>query len=490
MYINGKKVQSKTDKWYDVHNPATGELIAQTPLCTPDEMETAAAGCAEAFKTWKKVPVSARARIMHKYEAVVREKTSELADDIVRENGKTKADAVGDVFRGQEVVELATSVPVLMQGEALQGVASGVDTHSYRVPLGVCGSITPFNFPAMCPMWSFPLAVTCGNTCLMKPSERVPLTAVRLAELATEVGLPPGVMNIMHGTHDAVNFLCDDERIQSLSFIGGNVAGQHIYSRGAQHGKRMQINGAAKNHAVVMPDAHEESVIAQLTAASCGAAGQRCMAISVAVFVGEGKRLIPKVAERMATLKVGPGADPSSDLGPLISLASKTRAEGLIKSGVDEGAELVLDGRNPSVPKGCENGYFLGPTLFRGVKKGMQIYDEEIFGPVLCCVEVDTFDEAINFINEHPCGNGTSVFTSSGAAARKYIDDIEAGQIGINVPIPVPMPMFSFTGAKKSFLGDLNFYGKAGVQFFTRVKTITQTWKEDTVLRTAGVGAH
>mmetsp|Transcript_32582 Transcript_32582/g.86743 ORF Transcript_32582/g.86743 Transcript_32582/m.86743 type:complete len:431 (-) Transcript_32582:237-1529(-) len=430
---------------------------------------------------------------MHKYQGAIRDNTDALAKVLTEEQGKTIADAKGDIFRGLEVVEMSTNVPAMLQGESLQNVAKSVDIHSYRVPLGVAAGIAPFNFPAMIPLWMFPPAVTAGNTFLMKPSERVPLTAVMLAEMANDCGLPPGVLNIVHGGHDTVNFICDNEHIKAVSFVGGNIAGAHIYERAGKNGKRAQCNMGAKNHAVILPDADPRSVVNQIVGASCGAAGQRCMALSVAVFVGDSKRWIPMIAEEAAKLTVGPGNMDGIDIGPLISKQAKARVEGLIQSGVDEGAELLLDGRNPSVPKGYENGYFTGPTIFTKVKPGMQIYDQEIFGPVLTCIEVDTFDEAIKLVNSNPFGNGTAIFTRSGGAARKYVDQIEAGQVGVNVPIPVPLPMFSFTGNKKSILGDLNFYGKAGVNFYTQLKTVTSAWREDDhveKLSTAGVGAQ
>jgi len=493
MILDGKRVQSRGTTFFDVHNPATGKLIARTPQCTPAELEQAAESSAEAFKSWRTTPPSNRARVMHKLEGAIRDNTEALAKVLTEEQGKTIADAKGDIFRGLEVVEMACSVPTMLQGETLMNVANSVDTHSYRVPLGVAGGICPFNFPAMIPLWMFPVACTAGNTFLLKPSERVPLTAVMLAEMANDCGLPPGVLNVIHGAHDTVNFLCDNKHVRALSFVGGNAAGAHIYQRAGKTAKRAQCNLGAKNHAVILPDADPASVVNQLVGASGGAAGQRCMALSVAVFVGSAKEMIPQVAEAMALLKVGPGHESGTDCGPLISKAAKARVEGLIQSGVDEGATILLDGRNPSLPKGYEDGYFCGPTVFSGVTKGMQIYDQEIFGPVLCCVELDTYDEAIRFVNENPYGNGTAIFTRNGAAARRYVDEIQAGQVGVNVPIPVPLPMFSFTGNKGSILGDMNFYGKAGVNFYTQLKTVTSAWRKDDYvekLTTAGVGAE
>jgi len=492
MVIHGEKIQSKATTFYDVTNPANGELVARTPQCTPDELKAAADSAAEAYKTWRTTPPSTRARVMHKLEGAIRDGTEELAKIITLEQGKTIADAKGDIFRGLEVVEMSCGIPALLQGETLPNVATSVDTHSYRIPLGVTAGIAPFNFPAMIPLWMFPVACTSGNTMLMKPSERVPLTSMALSDMAHECGLPPGVLNTIHGGHDTVNFICDNEHIRAISFVGGNNAGMHIYNRAGLNGKRAQCNMGAKNHALIMPDADPVSVANQLTGAAGGAAGQRCMALSVAVFVGPAKAMIPAVTEQMAKLKCGPGNSSESDLGPVISMAAKERIEEMIQSGYDQGADVLLDGRNPQVPAGCENGYFVGPTVFGNVQRGMRIYDEEIFGPALCCVNVDTLDEGINFINENPYGNGTAIFTRSGAAARKFVDQIECGQVGVNVPIPVPLPMFSFTGNKKSIVGDMNFYGKAGVRFHTQLKTVTSAWRDDghiEKLSTAGVGA-
>jgi malonate-semialdehyde dehydrogenase (acetylating)/methylmalonate-semialdehyde dehydrogenase len=493
MFLDGKAVQSTSKEFFDIHNPATGDVIARTPLCTQSEMEAAADSCAEAFKSWRKVPPSARARVMHKLEEAIRDSTDELAQILTKEQGKTIPDAKGDIFRGLEVVEISTSIPSMLQGETLPGVANSVDTHSYRVPLGVCAGICPFNFPAMIPLWMFPMATTAGNTFLMKPSERVPMTSMKLAELANDCGLPAGVLNIIHGTKDAVNFICDNKHIQGVSFVGSNQAGEYIYNRATANDKRAQCNMGAKNHAVILPDADLTSTVNQLVGASMGAAGQRCMAISVAVFVGKAKEMIPRIVEESAKLRVGPGLEGTSDVGPVISAAAKQRIEGLIASGVSDGAKILLDGRNPSVPSVNQDGYFVGPTVFSGVERGMQIYDQEIFGPVLCCVGMDSYDEAIDFINANQYGNGTAVFTRSGAAARKFVDEIQCGQVGVNVPIPVPLPMFSFTGNKKSIRGDLNFYGKAGVNFYTQWKTVTQAWRDDSFieqLSTAGVGAQ
>ncbi len=405
-----------------------------------------------------------------------------MAESIVKENGKTLVDAKGDVFRGQEVVEFAAGASSHLMGETLEGLARGVDTYSYRQPLGVCAGIFPFNFPAMIPLWMFPMALVTGNTYVCKPSERTPGATMILARLAQEAGVPDGVLNIIHGQVDAVNFLCDHPAIRAVSVVGSNRAGEYIHARGSASGKRVQSNMGAKNHATILPDANKETTLNALVSAAFGAAGQRCMALSVAVFVGESRKWIPELKARAAALKVGPGSDPKSDLGPMISVEAYERALALIQSGVDEGAKLLLDGRNSKVA-GYPKGNFLAPTILTDVTPNMKCYTEEIFGPVLTCIGVDTFDEAIALINRNPYGNGTAIFTQSGSAARKYQLEIDVGQVGINVPIPVPLPMFSFTGSRHSFRGATHFYGKMGVNFFTQTKTITSNWRfEDSPL--------
>ncbi|PKI38790.1 hypothetical protein CRG98_040831 [Punica granatum] len=391
--------------------------------------------------------------------------------------GKTLKDAQGDVFRGLEVVEHACGMATLQMGEYVSNVSSGIDTYSIREPLGVCAGICPFNFPAMIPLWMFPVAVTCGNTFVLKPSEKDPGASIILAELAMEAGLPKGVLNIVHGTTDTVNAICDDENIRAISFVGSNTAGMHIYGRAAAKGKRVQSNMGAKNHAVVLPDASMDATLNALVAAGFGAAGQRCMALSTVVFVGDSKLWEEKLVELAKSLKVNSGLEPDADLGPVISKQAKERICKLIQSGVDDGARLLLDGTDIVVP-GYERGNFVGPTILTDVRADMECYKEEIFGPVLLCMHADSFDEAIKIVNRNKYGNGASLFTTSGIVARKFQNEIEAGQVGINVPIPVPLPFFSFTGSKASFAGDLNFYGKAGVHFFTQIKTITQQWKD------------
>jgi malonate-semialdehyde dehydrogenase (acetylating)/methylmalonate-semialdehyde dehydrogenase len=477
--LNGRLVDSRASSWLPVHDPATGRLVALTPESTPAELRAASDGAQEAFRAWREVPVQQRARVNLRLQALIRDErnTEALAAAITREQGKTLGDARGDVFRGLEVVEHACSVGTLTMGETLSNLSAGVDSYSLRQPLGVAAGICPFNFPAMIPLWMFPLATACGNTFLMKPSERDPTAAMMLAQLALEAGLPPGVLNVVHGARDAVNFLCDDENVKAISFVGGNAAGQHIHERGSRNGKRVQANLGAKNHGVVMPDADRESVLNTLVGAAFGAAGQRCMALSVAVFVGDSRAWIPELAAKAAKLRIGPGNSADTDVGPMISPAALQRAEQLITQSVAQGARVLLDGRRPKVPAGLEGGNWLGATVLDGCGPGMAGYDEEVFGPVLACVGVETLEEAIALVNRSPYGNGTAVFTQSGAVARKFVHEIDVGQVGVNVPIPVPLPFFSFTGSRGSIRGDVNFYGKDGVRFYTQTKTVTSSWR-------------
>ncbi|CAL0313990.1 unnamed protein product [Lupinus luteus] len=475
--IGGSFVDSKATTFIDVINPATQEVVSQVPLTTDDEFKSAVSSAKKAFSSWRKTPITTRQRVMLKFQELIRRDMDKLALNVTTEQGKTLKDAQGDVFRGLEVVEHACGMATLQMGEYVSNVSHGIDTYSIREPLGVCAGICPFNFPAMIPLWMFPVAVTCGNTFILKPSEKDPGCSVLLAELALEAGLPEGVLNIVHGTHDIVNAICDDEDIKAISFVGSNVAGMHIYSRASAKGKRIQSNMGAKNHAIVMPDANVDATLNALIAAGFGAAGQRCMALSTVVFVGGSQSWENKLIERAKALKVNAGIEPDTDLGPVISKQAKERILRLVQSGVENGARLLLDGRNIVVP-GYESGNFVGPTILSNVTASMECYQEEIFGPVLLFMEADSLEEAINIINNNKYGNGASIFTASGVSARKFQTEIEAGQVGINVPIPVPLPFFSFTGNKASFAGDLNFYGKAGVNFFTQIKTITQQWKD------------
>jgi len=478
LYINGKWIESKSKKWIDIHNPATNEVVAVVPETTREELELASKSAQDAFPGWRNTPVTTRIRHMFKLQALLNQHKDELAKSITEEQGKTLVDAHGDVFRGIEVVEHACSTGTLLMGETLENLSKNIDTYSYRQPLGVCAGICPFNFPAMIPLWMFPLAITTGNTYILKPSERDPGAAMLITKLAEEAGLPPGVLNVVHGTKDTVNFICDDPNIRAISFVGGDSAGRHIHSRGTANGKRVQSNMAAKNHCTIMPDSDKETTLNTLIGAAFGAAGQRCMALSAAIFVGESKKWIPELVQKAKKLKVGPGSSEKSDLGPVISPQAKQRIESLVESGVKEGAKLELDGRGVKV-EGHPNGNWVGVTILSGVKPHMKCYTEEIFGPVLVCLEVDTLDDAIALTNNNPYGNGTAIFTKSGSAARKFQYEIDVGQVGINIPIPVPLPMFSFTGSRKSFLGSTHFYGKTGVDFFTQWKTITSNWKDD-----------
>jgi malonate-semialdehyde dehydrogenase (acetylating)/methylmalonate-semialdehyde dehydrogenase len=483
LLINGEFIDSKTTQWRDVINPATQEVLARVPLATDDELAAAVASAKAAFKTWRKTPIGARARIFLKYQQLIRENISEVAALLTAEQGKTLPDAEGDIFRGLEVVEHAANIGMLQMGDIANNVANGVDTYTLQQPIGVCAGITPFNFPAMIPLWMFPMAIACGNTFVLKPSEQDPMSTMRLVELAVEAGIPAGVLNVVHGAVDVVNGLCDHPDIKAISFVGSTKVGTHVYHRATASGKRAQCMMGAKNHVVVLPDAPKEQTLNALVGAGFGAAGQRCMASSVVVLVGEARQWVNEIAERATHLSVNAGHVDGTDIGPVISCAAKARIEALIEAGIAEGARLVLDGRQPSI-KGYEQGNFVAPTLFAGVKPGMRIYDEEIFGPVLCVVEVDTLDEAIALINANPNGNGTGLFTRSGGAARHFQEEIDVGQVGINVPIPVPVPLFSFTGSRGSKLGDLGPYGKQVVLFYTQTKTITSRWFDEDAVST------
>lgn len=478
LLINGEFVESQTTDWRDVINPATQEVLARVPFATPDEVNRAVAGAAEAFKTWRKTPIGARSRVFLKYQQLIRENMKELAAILTAEQGKTLADAEGDVFRGLEVVEHAAGIGNLQLGELANNVASGVDTYTLLQPLGVCAGITPFNFPAMIPLWMFPMAIATGNTFVLKPSEQDPMVTMRLCELALEAGVPPGVLNVVHGGPDVVNAICDHPDIKAVSFVGSTRVGTHVYHRASQAGKRVQCMMGAKNHAIVLPDANKEQTLNNLAGAAFGAAGQRCMAVSVAILVGEAHEWLPDLVAKAKGLKVSAGHENGTDVGPLISCAALDRVSSLIERGMSEGATLALDGRNPDVAD-YGNGNFVGPTIFDGVSTEMTIYKEEIFGPVLCVVHVQTLDDAIKLINANPNGNGVAIFTRSGAAARHFQEEIDVGQVGINVPIPVPVPIFSFTGSRASKLGDLGPYGKQVVQFYTQTKTVTERWFDE-----------
>ncbi len=475
LLIDGKLVQSQSSEWRDVINPATQEVVAKVPFATPEEVNAAIESSKRAYQTWRNTSQATRQRVMLKLQQLVREHTSELAELITREHGKTLPDAEGEVGRGLEVIEHACSMTSLQLGEYAENAATGIDVYTLIQPLGVCAGITAFNFPIMLPSFMFPIAVTAGNTFVLKPSEQDPTSSLRLAELALEAGLPAGVLNVVHGGPDVANALCEHPDIKAVSFIGSTHVGTEIYNRASAAGKRCQSMMGAKNHCVILPDADREVALNQLVGAAFGAAGQRCMATSVAVFVGKSREWLPDFIERAKGLKVNVGTDREADLGPLVSPNARKRVESLIQKGVDEGANLLLDGRGIQVD-GYEQGNFVGPTVFSGVNANMTIYREEVFGPVLCVVEVDTIEEAVEFINQNPNGNGVALFTQDGGAARYFQNMIDVGQIGINIPIPVPVAWFSFTGSRASKLGDLGPNGKQAVHFWTQTKTVTARW--------------
>ena len=470
LFINNQFIDSQSTKESSkVTNPRTGELLSTTFESTPGEFNKAVESSQVAFETWRNVPISVRARHMAKFLELLRLNQDKIAQLVSDELGKTLEDAKGSVFRGTEVVEHALSVPSIAMGEALQGVANHVDIYSFREPLGVCSGIAPFNFPAMIPLWFFPLAITCGNTFLLKPSERVPLTSVKLMELVKESGIPPGVVNMVQGGKPVVDMICEHPTIKAISFVGGNTAGEYIFQKGTLNGKRVQSNMGAKNHCVILPDADKEDALNAVASAAFGSAGQRCMAISVPVFVGEARRWIPDFVEKAKKFQ------PGKDFGPMVSQQATDRVVSIVDNAKTspKGEQVLLDGT------ANRQGQFVGPTVITKATPGSLAYDTEIFGPVAVCVEVDTLEEAISLINSNKYGNGTAIFTSSGSSARKFQSEVNVGQVGINLPVPVPLPMFSFTGWNASMRGDLNFYGKAGVHFFTRIKTVTSRWKED-----------
>ncbi|MGD8172843.1 CoA-acylating methylmalonate-semialdehyde dehydrogenase [Vibrio sp. TRT 21S02] len=480
LFVAGAFRQSDTETWIEVTNPATNQEIAMLPCATEDEMAEAVASAAQVFETWKEVAVSERARLMLRYQQLLKEHHDELAELLSQETGKIIADAKGDVWRGIEVVEQAANIASNMMGETVENVATDIDSYSMIQPLGVCCGITPFNFPAMIPLWMFPIAIAAGNTFVLKPSEQVPLTSIRLAQLFEQAGAPKGVLQIVHGRKEQVDYLLSHPDVRTVSFVGSVAVAQYIYTEATRHFKRVQAFAGAKNHMVVMPDANKQQVINNLVGSSIGAAGQRCMAISVAVFVGSSKAWIGELRDEMAKMCPGAWDDENAAYGPLISQQAKLRVLRLIEEGKSQGARCELDGSQCHVD-GFPEGNWVGPTLFSGVTTDMSVYQEEIFGPVLLCMEVETLEEAIALINANPYGNGTSIFTACGAAARKYQHQIQVGQVGINVPIPVPLPFFSFTGWRGSFYGDLHAYGKQAVRFYTETKTVTARWFDDDI---------
>ncbi|KIM47863.1 hypothetical protein M413DRAFT_61305 [Hebeloma cylindrosporum] len=482
-FIGGEFVESSSDEWIDVHDPSSQTLLTRVPQTTDAEFKQAVDAASHAFKTWSKTSVVTRQRFVLELQHLLRQNADAIANSIVLEQGKTLADAHGDLLRGLQVVETAAGITSTLMGEKLE-VSKDMDTEIRKVPLGVFASIAPFNFPAMIPLWTIPLAAVTGNTLILKPSERDPGAAMMIAELCQRAGLPPGVLNVVHGGVPTVNAICDHPAIKGISFVGGDRAGKHIYDRGTQNGKRVQAtcrNMGAKNHAILMPDANKNLAINSIVGAAFGAAGQRCMAISVAVIVGDLDAWLPGLVERAQALKVNGGFEPQTDVGPLISPGAKDRVTGLIASAEADGGKIILDGRNIKVPESYPYGNFVGPTIILG-NTSMKSYQTEIFGPVLVVLQAESLDDAIEIINKNRYGNGAAIFTQSGATARRFETEVNVGQLGINVPIPVPLPMFSWSGNKGSVLGDIGFYGKSGINFYTQNKTTTSLWRaEDAV---------
>lgn len=474
-WVNGQRQDAVSDRWADVFDSATGEKCAEVVMSSEADVDVALLAAKAALPGWSRTPVLRRARIMFKLKELIERDRAEIAALITQEHGKVLHDADGSIQRGLEVVEFACGIPHLLKGEYNDQVGTGVDTYSMRQPVGVCVGITPFNFPAMVPLWMFPLAISCGNTFILKPSEKDPSCALKWAELLTEAGLPPGVFNVVQGDHVAVNSLLNDDRVNAVSFVGSTPVAEHVYKTASENGKRVQALGGAKNHLVVMPDADMDQVADALVGAGYGSAGERCMAISAIVAVGDSAEpLLEKLLPRIADLKVGNGLDNSNDMGPLITAEHRDKVRSYIDIGEEEGATVVVDGRTHEITD--SPGYFLGPTLFDHATRDMRVYQEEIFGPVLTMIRVESFDEAIQLVNEHEYGNGTAIFTRDGDAAREFANGIQVGMVGVNVPIPVPLAFHSFGGWKRSLFGDMSIYGPEGVRFYTRLKTVTSRW--------------
>ncbi|MFM2058295.1 MAG: hypothetical protein RLY71_2680 [Pseudomonadota bacterium] len=480
-YINGEVVAGRSGRSQAVYNPATGAVARQVVLASADEVDAAVAAAKAAFPGWSNTPPIRRARVMNNFLALVNQHKDELAAMITAEHGKVFTDAVGEVMRGIDIVEFACGIPQLLKGDYTEQVSTGIDNWTLRQALGVVAGITPFNFPVMVPMWMFPVAIACGNTFVLKPSERDPSPSLFMAELLKQAGLPDGVFNVVQGDKLAVDTLLNHVDVKALSFVGSTPIAQYIYETGAHHGKRVQALGGAKNHMVVMPDADVEQTVDALIGAAYGSAGERCMAISVAVFVGDeiADKVVPLVAERARALKIKNGMELDAEMGPIVTAQARDRIEGYIGIGVEEGATLVVDGRGHQVA-GHEDGFFTGGTLFDHVLPSMRIYKEEIFGPVLACVRAKTFAEAVELINAHEFGNGVACYTRDGNVAREFARQIQVGMVGINVPIPVPMAWHGFGGWKKSLFGDMHVYGEEGVRFYTKQKSVMQRWPEST----------
>jgi len=476
-FVAGRHIKGTSGRFNDVYNPATGEVQAKTPLATTAEMRAAVEAAQKAFPEWSAQNPQKRARVMFNFKALVEKHMDELAAMLSAEHGKVIADSKGDIQRGLEVIEFACGIPHLMKGEYTESAGTGIDVYSMRQPLGVVAGITPFNFPAMIPMWMFGVAIAAGNTFICKPSEKDPSVPLRLAELFLEAGAPAGVLNVVHGDKEAVDAILKDPDIKAVSFVGSTAIAEYVYMTGTAHGKRVQAMGGAKNHAIIMPDADLDQVVDDLIGAGYGSAGERCMAIAVAVPVTDklGDELVRRLKPRVEELKVSLPTDPAANYGPLVTREHREKVKGYIELGVKEGAELVVDGRNFRM-QGYENGFFLGGSLFDHVKPTMRTYQEEIFGPVLQITRAKTFEEASSLPSKHQYGNGVAIYTRDGDAAREFASKVQVGMVGINVPIPVPLAYHTFGGWKRSAFGDVNQHGPEGVRFFTKIKTVTARW--------------
>ena len=475
-YINGKVYKGSSSKKGKVYNPATGAQESEVILGTKSDLDHAVENAKLAFEKWSQVTPLQRARVIFKYKELIEKNYDELTKLIVSEHGKVYDDAKGSLTRGLEIVEFACGIPQMLKGEFTENVGTNIDSWSMRQPLGVCAGITPFNFPAMVPMWMYPMAIACGNSFILKPSEKDPSCSIRLAQLFSEAGLPDGVLNVVNGDKEVVDSILTNKDIKAVSFVGSTPIAKYIYENAAKNEKRVQALGGAKNHCVVMPDCDMDQAVNGLMGAAYGSAGERCMAQSVAVAVGGiGDELVEKLSKKVEALKVGPGLDKNSEMGPLVTKEHLEKVKGYVDLGVKEGAKLVVDGREIKL-QGYENGFFIGGCLFDNVTKNMRIYNEEIFGPVLSVVRVKDFNDAIQLINDHEFGNGTSVYTRDGDVGRTFANKIKVGMVGINIPIPVPVAFHSFGGWKRSLFGDLHMHGPEGVKFYTKLKTITSRW--------------
>jgi malonate-semialdehyde dehydrogenase (acetylating) / methylmalonate-semialdehyde dehydrogenase len=476
LWISGKRQPAAGTRHGDVSNPALGQIVRRVPFCNAADIDAAVKSAAAAFPEWRDTPPLRRARVLQKFLQLLQANQKDIARIVTEEHGKTLPDAMGSVQRGIEVVEFACGIPHLLKGEHSENVGTGVDCHTIRQAIGVCAGITPFNFPVMVPLWMFPVAIACGNTFILKPSEKVPSASMRMAELAKEAGLPDGVLNIVHGDKEAVDAILNHPGIAAVSFVGSTPIAKHIYETCAANGKRVQALGGAKNHAVVLPDADLEFAADALTGAAYGSAGERCMAISAVVAVGAAADpLVSLLKKKAEAIVIGPGDKEGVEMGPLVTGQHRDKVAGYVDAGVKEGAKLVVDGRKQKVA-GHDGGYFLGTTLFDDVKPEMKIYKDEIFGPVLVVLRAETLEDAIALVNRNPYANGTAIFTESGGAARRFENEIQVGMVGINVPIPVPVAFFSFGGWKNSLFGDLHVHGVEGVKFYTRTKVISTRW--------------